>query len=319
MKGDPQRRPIDWEAIGECMPRARLAGTDALWGHLAALIGQSTTGEPSPESVDSLVRHAVEFGRDELRLERCAIFLLDAVRGRMLGTWGTGARGETVDEHALTYQSGDVDREVFRRAQAGIPWTVYEDCPHIAQIKGRTQILGRGWVACTPIRGPRGPLGILYNDTALTRTPVDDRLQALAAILCAVLGPALERAGRVAIGAREPRPAHPLVRRVTQLLAEDARLSGETLAQRLHMSADQVARTFKREAGTSLVEYRNEVRLARFLDRADVFGHNLVAAALDAGFGSYAQFHRVFRARFGRSPRDYLLDRAGSGARAPEK
>jgi transcriptional regulator GlxA family with amidase domain len=104
-----------------------------------------------------------------------------------------------------------------------------------------------------------------------------------------------------------------LVRRITALLAEDPTLTCEALAKRLHVSAGRVARTFKREASVSVVDHRNEVRLARFLDHADASAHNLVAAAIDAGFGSYAQFHRVFRARFGRAPREYLRERASLG------
>jgi AraC-like DNA-binding protein len=35
----------------------------------------------------------------------------------------------------------------------------------------------------------------------------------------------------------------------------------------------------------------------------------VLAAILSAGFGSYAQFNRSFRARFGKSPREYLFER----------
>jgi transcriptional regulator GlxA family with amidase domain len=32
----------------------------------------------------------------------------------------------------------------------------------------------------------------------------------------------------------------------------------------------------------------------------------LLATAIEAGFGSYAQFYRVFREHYGQSPREYL-------------
>lgn len=35
----------------------------------------------------------------------------------------------------------------------------------------------------------------------------------------------------------------------------------------------------------------------------------LLDACLEAGFGSYPQFHRVFMAETGRTPRDYLTAR----------
>ncbi len=59
----------------------------------------------------------------------------------------------------------------------------------------------------------------------------------------------------------------------------------------------------------SIVRYRNELRLARFFARVDSEADRLLEAAREAGFGSYAQFHRVFHARYGQSPRDYVLER----------
>jgi AraC-like DNA-binding protein len=41
----------------------------------------------------------------------------------------------------------------------------------------------------------------------------------------------------------------------------------------------------------------------------------MLAACLEAGFGSYPQFHRVFVAETGRTPRDYL----GNGFRTPTR
>ena len=59
-----------------------------------------------------------------------------------------------------------------------------------------------------------------------------------------------------------------------------------------------------------LVEYRNHLRLERFQVLVDRGGENLLEAALAAGFGSYAQFHRVFRAVRGSTPRDTVRGRA---------
>ena len=43
---------------------------------------------------------------------------------------------------------------------------------------------------------------------------------------------------------------------------------------------------------------------------------SLLAAALEAGFGSYTQFHRVYRKMFGQSPREHL-SASSLGLRAP--
>jgi AraC-like DNA-binding protein len=47
------------------------------------------------------------------------------------------------------------------------------------------------------------------------------------------------------------------------------------------------------------------MRLIDFVRRVDD-GQSLTAAALGAGFGSYSQCHRVFRAILGCGPRDYF-------------
>jgi AraC-like DNA-binding protein len=66
----------------------------------------------------------------------------------------------------------------------------------------------------------------------------------------------------------------------------------------------------RNSGGTMMVSenarrYRNRLRIEKFLELA-VRSGNLLQAALDAGFGSYAQFSRVFRQQMGVSPRGYL-------------
>jgi transcriptional regulator GlxA family with amidase domain len=59
----------------------------------------------------------------------------------------------------------------------------------------------------------------------------------------------------------------------------------------------------------SLVDYRNQLRLERFMALVDSGGSNMLEAALTAGFGSYSQFHRVFKQHRGKSPRGYFHGR----------
>jgi AraC-like DNA-binding protein len=304
------RRRIDWRVtMPGNLPTARLAPPTMQSTELVALTS-AVMADPSAPTVDRVLKSAVEFCRTVIEMERAAIFLLDAEHRAMIGTWGTGARGETTDEHDVMYDYGDLDREVFARARGGFAWTVYEDCPLIAQSDHQTRILGRGWVACTAILGPGGPLGILFNDSALSQGALDEARQARAALLCSLLGRALEPCrDRLTQSADSPcRPPHPLVRGAAELLARDPKLTCDALAEQLGVSTARLTRTFRRETSTSIVEHRNELRLARFLGRVDTRAGNLLEAALGAGFGSYAQFHRVFRARFGQAPREYLLD-----------
>ena len=86
----------------------------------------------------------------------------------------------------------------------------------------------------------------------------------------------------------------------------DPTLERDELAHKLGTSAGNLGRAFKATLGESLVDYKNRQRLQRFLSLVDPCGGNLLEAALEAGFGSYAQFHRVFRRSFGCTPIDHL-------------
>jgi transcriptional regulator GlxA family with amidase domain len=96
----------------------------------------------------------------------------------------------------------------------------------------------------------------------------------------------------------------------TKILSREPALNGSDVAARLNVSPSRLAHVFKAEIGVSMVEYRNRVRVNRFTTLLDEGSHNLLEAALAAGFGSYAQFHRVFRALRRVSPREYLRLRA---------
>jgi len=96
------------------------------------------------------------------------------------------------------------------------------------------------------------------------------------------------------------------VTKAARMLADDPSRSGAELAERLEVSAGRFARVFKSEMGVSLVRYRNQLRLERFLKIMDAGDSNMHDAALAAGFGSYAQFHRVFQSLRGTTPRSFF-------------
>jgi AraC-like DNA-binding protein len=100
---------------------------------------------------------------------------------------------------------------------------------------------------------------------------------------------------------------HPAVARAVQLLThpEDA-LSSKELARRCGLSESHLIRVFAQQIGMSVTEFRNRVRLERFFEiYGDGTRSTLSTASLEAGFGSYAQFHRVFRASMGHAPAEH--------------
>lgn len=100
---------------------------------------------------------------------------------------------------------------------------------------------------------------------------------------------------------------HPAVERAVRLLREGTEDSNSLtgLADKVGLSAARLCRLFRRQVGVGISEFRSRQRLERFLSLAqERQGQTLLAMALDAGFGSYAQFHRVFRRCLGYSPQD---------------
>jgi AraC-like DNA-binding protein len=97
---------------------------------------------------------------------------------------------------------------------------------------------------------------------------------------------------------------HPAVETVAHMLQVDPDAGDlATLARAVRVSPSHLSRIFKEQTGVSISRFRNQQRLQRFLR---LYGRGrrttALAAALEAGFGSYAQFHRVFREQTGRSP-----------------
>jgi AraC-like DNA-binding protein len=111
---------------------------------------------------------------------------------------------------------------------------------------------------------------------------------------------------------------HPAVARAVALLRElEEDLSLRDLARRCGLSATRLSRLFKVQMGLSLVQYRTHFRVQRFIKQ---FGRgdrlNMLEAALRAGFGSYAQFHRAFWQVTGYAPSEHLR-RVRSGVVTP--
>jgi AraC-like DNA-binding protein len=98
---------------------------------------------------------------------------------------------------------------------------------------------------------------------------------------------------------------HVLSRLTLQQVSADPGISGARLGSTARAQPSALSRHFHDDMGVRLVEYRARTRLIAFIGLVDQ-GHSLSRAALDAGFGSYAQCHRVFSTALGCSPRHYF-------------
>jgi AraC-like DNA-binding protein len=100
---------------------------------------------------------------------------------------------------------------------------------------------------------------------------------------------------------------HPAVENALRLLRRgESEESLKKLSQRAGLSPARLSRQFKIQVGMGIAEYRSRTRLERFLELyREGRPITALAAALEAGFQSYAQFHRVFRRLMGQSPAQF--------------
>jgi AraC-like DNA-binding protein len=99
---------------------------------------------------------------------------------------------------------------------------------------------------------------------------------------------------------------HPLTARALSSLLGRPDLKRGELARLIRGNASEVSRTFHRDIGLTLVAYRTRLRLIRFIQLVEGGGRNFLAAAIDAGFGSYSQCHRAFQQAFDCNPRVFF-------------
>ena len=117
-------------------------------------------------------------------------------------------------------------------------------------------------------------------------------------------------AGAYGDGAASGRPA--ATRRAADDIAHDAsELIGRRFAEPLTLTAVAAAigtslfhlcRSFRRSTGTTLHEYRNQLRLRTSLDRLEEDGGDLSQLALELGYSSHSHFTASFRRAFGVPP-----------------
>jgi AraC-like DNA-binding protein len=100
---------------------------------------------------------------------------------------------------------------------------------------------------------------------------------------------------------------HPSVEAALRLTRKEGDfLSIPEIARESGLSQSRLSRLFRMQTGLSLTEFRNRIRIERFQRMYGAGSRiSMLRAALEAGFGSYPQFHRVFRQVVGVSPQQH--------------
>jgi len=101
---------------------------------------------------------------------------------------------------------------------------------------------------------------------------------------------------------------HPKLEAVLGLLADpNQEFTQAQLARRVKISPYYLSALFQKQTGLTIPDYRNRLRLQEFFRRFHAHPEiRLLQHALDSGFGSYAQFYRVFAHALGMTPRQWL-------------
>ena len=109
-----------------------------------------------------------------------------------------------------------------------------------------------------------------------------------------------------------PERVHPEVREAMRILStDDPPQDLRSLAARVALSPHHLSRIFRQETGVSITRFRNEQRLRTFIEKYEASPEQpILDLALASGFGSAAQFHRVFKELTGTTPASYLNPRA---------
>ncbi len=109
---------------------------------------------------------------------------------------------------------------------------------------------------------------------------------------------------------------HPAVKQAIQIIQHvDASIGVQALANEVGLSASRLSHLFKDQTGLSLIEFQNNHCLKRFLELHDEAPSlTMLDTALQAGFGSYPQFYRVFKRLTGNNPAQYFRQHAPNPA-----
>jgi PAS domain S-box-containing protein len=138
--------------------------------------------------VDQFYRRAVELAREKLEVERCGIFLLDAEQDKLRGTFGTDLDGQTVDEHANVITT-DMHHQLLL---PGAPLWLKREDRYQYWDGAAIRHADVGWVAATSLRAGDQPIGVFFNDNAISHASLDEARQEAIAIYCSLLGSMLE-------------------------------------------------------------------------------------------------------------------------------
>lgn len=244
---------------------------------------RSTPGKPwgiwfSAASSTLLPRHQHEYAELNLIMSGTLAYRLDDASPLLEGHAGQLIALPPAVAHELTRSSEDLAL-----------WVI--------ELKGTRP---PGWLTAPAVSTPterwrKAVLGVLRK---LWMRPPDGDAIALQERLWA----AFSSAETIAVA--RPLPIHPAVLQAKHVCERHSgrKLDISSLAEQSGLSSSRLAHLFAEQLGITPLQYRNFAHVQRFIRSYDGDERKLLSAALAAGFGSYAQFHRAFRQVCGETP-----------------
>jgi hypothetical protein len=143
--------------------------------------------------LDSLCRRAIELAREELNVERCAMFIKTG--NKWQGKFGTDLQGNITDERRAHLERPTVIQsflKTIKKKHESSHWKEFPDwmLQEWDQKEESYRDIGRGWLVMTAIWMPPSQKlqGVFFNDTARTGKQMDKTQQEIIAIYCCLLG-----------------------------------------------------------------------------------------------------------------------------------
>ncbi len=90
----------------------------------------------------------------------------------------------------------------------------------------------------------------------------------------------------------------------------------ERACTRAGMSRRHFSNLFRQQTGRTFLAQLTELRLTHAAELLRQGRHSIIGAAFSSGYGDLSHFYRLFRARFGHPPREWLEKRHGAALRS---
>ena len=154
--------------------------------------------------------------------------------------------------------------------------------------------------------------------TGLTEEALEQRLQAAAPLLAEVLAGEAQHRDNLGWFSVDEAAGPERVERLRVILSYlhenyGEKITLEDVAKQVGLCKSECCRFFKRQMGQSLFDYLLDYRIGRSLALLEEGGATVAEVASQVGFSNPAYFSKVFRARMGRSPREYQKQGAAVG------